>query len=432
MEINLCVFVSGPSACSGWVVEEAGGAGEKSSRAGPSGEGATVPRGSRSVSPPLLALSSCVLSLANNFLASWFHAGRKNNWPPLPEKFPVGPCFYHDISVDIPVEFQKTVKIMYNLWMCKQMWPHTQRGEKRLWFYCFTLSSVVSLVHAGTLFVNMFGCLAWVCVDSSHGVDFGLAMLWFLLFTPCSFVCWYRPLYGAFRWAVIYKDNLQNYFLASVPVSLPSSPSPLQERQFFPLLRLLLCLYLSIWRSRPANNRHQRLGNLVTVFLLLLTSASTHVSRSPTHSVPVVCLASGWIASLTGLNASIPVGIIMLLIAALFTALSVCSLIMFKKVSRQAFHLWFVQHPRGQMKLAAMTVKFVIFHRRWYKNIGLADRFSLCSLQVHALYRTTGASFEKAQQEFATGVMSNKTVQTAAANAAANAASNAARGTFRP
>uniref|UniRef100_A0A3B4X9U9 Secretory carrier-associated membrane protein n=1 Tax=Seriola lalandi dorsalis TaxID=1841481 RepID=A0A3B4X9U9_SERLL len=44
-------------------------------------------------------------------------SGRKNNWPPLPEKFPVGPCFYHDITVDIPVEFQKTVKIMYYLWM---------------------------------------------------------------------------------------------------------------------------------------------------------------------------------------------------------------------------------------------------------------------------------------------------------------------------
>lgn len=42
------------------------------------------------------------------------------------------------------------------------------------------------------------------------------------------------------------------------------------------------------------------------------------------------------------------------------------------------------------------------------------------------LYRTTGASFERAQQEFASGVMSNRTVQAAAANAAANAASNAA------
>lgn len=46
-------------------------------------------------------------------------AGRKNNWPPLPGNFPVGPCFYQDFSVDIPVEFQKTVKIMYYLWMCE-------------------------------------------------------------------------------------------------------------------------------------------------------------------------------------------------------------------------------------------------------------------------------------------------------------------------
>ncbi|XP_005992695.1 secretory carrier-associated membrane protein 1 isoform X3 [Latimeria chalumnae] len=46
--------------------------------------------------------------------------GRKNNWPPLPQNFPVGPCFYQDFSVDIPVEFQKTVKIMYYLWMYRQ------------------------------------------------------------------------------------------------------------------------------------------------------------------------------------------------------------------------------------------------------------------------------------------------------------------------
>ncbi|PNI73213.1 SCAMP1 isoform 2, partial [Pan troglodytes] len=186
--------------------------------------------------------------------------GRKNNWPPLPSNFPVGPCFYQDFSVDIPVEFQKTVKLMYYLWM----------------------------FHAVTLFLNIFGCLAWFCVDSARAVDFGLSILWFLLFTPCSFVCWYRPLYGAF---------------------------------------------------------------------------------------------SGWISSLTGLNQNIPVGIMMIIIAALFTASAVISLVMFKK--------------------------------------------------VHGLYRTTGASFEKAQQEFATGVMSNKTVQTAAANAASTAASSAAQNAFK-
>ncbi|XP_043965276.1 secretory carrier-associated membrane protein 1-like isoform X3 [Gambusia affinis] len=222
-------------------------------------------------------------------------AGRKNNWPPLPEKFPVGPCFYHDIAVDIPIEFQKTVKIMYNLWM----------------------------FHAGTLFVNMFGCLAWFIVDASRGVDFGLSMLWFLLFTPCSFVCWYRPLYGAFR-----SDSSFRFFV---------------------------------------------------FFFVYICQFGVHVLQSIGITGWGTC---GWIAALTGLNTSIPVGIIMLLIAALFTALSVGSLIMFKK--------------------------------------------------VHALYRTTGASFEKAQQEFATGVMSNKTVQTAAANAAANAATSAARGAFKP
>lgn len=59
----------------------------------------------------------------------------------------------------------------------------------------------LSAVHTATLFLNIFGCLAWFCVDSGRGVDFGLAMLWFMLFTPCSFVCWYRPLYGAFRYS---------------------------------------------------------------------------------------------------------------------------------------------------------------------------------------------------------------------------------------
>ncbi|KAL4617522.1 secretory carrier-associated membrane protein 1 [Arapaima gigas] len=216
--------------------------------------------------------------------------GRKNNWPPLPEKFPVGPCFYHDIAVDIPVEFQKTVKIMYYLWM----------------FY------------AGTLFVNIFGCLAWFCVDATRGVDFGLAMLWFMLFTPCSFVCWYRPLYGAFR-----SDSSFRFFV---------------------------------------------------FFFVYICQFGVHVFQAIGIASWGAC---GWISALTGLNKSIPVGIIMILIAALFTASAVISLIMFKK--------------------------------------------------VHGLYRTTGASFEKAQQEFATGVMSNKTVQTAAANAA----SSAARGAFK-
>ncbi|CAL8277111.1 unnamed protein product [Merluccius merluccius] len=207
--------------------------------------------------------------------------GRKNNWPLLPEKFPVGPCFYHDITVDIPVDFQKTVKIIYYLWM----------------------------FHSGTLFANLIGCLAWFCVDGTRGGDFGLSILWLMLFTPCAFVCWYRPLYGAFR-----SDSSFRFFI---------------------------------------------------FFFVYICQVGVYVVQAIGFAG---WGASGWISALTCLNTSVAVGIIMILIASLFTALAVMSLLMFKK--------------------------------------------------VHGMYRTTGASFEKAQQEFASGVMSNKTVQTAAARAA--------------
>jgi hypothetical protein len=41
--------------------------------------------------------------------------------------------------------------------------------------------------------------------------------------------------------------------------------------------------------------------------------------------------------------------------------------------------------------------------------------------RVHSLYRTTGASFEKAQAEFASGVMKNPAAQQAASQAASAA-----------
>lgn len=44
------------------------------------------------------------------------------------------------------------------------------------------------------------------------------------------------------------------------------------------------------------------------------------------------------------------------------------------------------------------------------------------------MYRQTGASFQKAQAEFASGVMSNETVRQAAVNATATAAQGAFTG----
>ena len=50
------------------------------------------------------------------------------------------------------------------------------------------------------------------------------------------------------------------------------------------------------------------------------------------------------------------------------------------------------------------------------------------SPKVHRIYRNTGASFQKAQAEFATGVMRNEAVRGAAQDAAAGAARGAVAG----
>ncbi|XP_048734315.1 secretory carrier-associated membrane protein 1-like isoform X9 [Ostrea edulis] len=175
---------------------------------------------------------------------------RANNWPPLPKFCPVGPCFYQDFNVDIPMEFQRTVKFVYYLWL----------------FYTFVL------------FLNIWASMAYFIADSNGGATFGMSIVWFVLFTPCSFICWYRPLYKAFR---------------------------------------------------------------------------------------------GWINSLSTIGKSTGAGAFMLFISLFF---SVCAVLMIVML-----------------------------------------------LKVHKIYRSTGASFDKAKQEFSTGVMKNEAVQNVAANAAQGA-----------
>lgn len=96
---------------------------------------------------------------------------RQNNWPPLPACCPVQPCFYQDINVDIPVEFQKIVKNLYYLWVA----------------------------HVGLLFANAVVGLLYLFAGGDKGQTFGLALVYTAIFTPASFVCWFRPAYKAFR-----------------------------------------------------------------------------------------------------------------------------------------------------------------------------------------------------------------------------------------
>ncbi|XP_066577120.1 secretory carrier-associated membrane protein 3 isoform X2 [Amia ocellicauda] len=207
-------------------------------------------------------------------------ATRQNNWPPLPSFCPVQPCFYQDIDVEISGTFQRTVKAVYYYW----------------------------IVYSAVLLLNVLSCISQFCVDQSTGVDLGMAILWVLLFTPCSFLCWYRPAYKAFR-----SDSSFNFFLFF----------------FVSFCQVSLCVLMAIGIPKWG--------------------------------------FSGWIAALAVMKTSRGVGVLMLLTASLFTAEAVLGTLLLKK--------------------------------------------------VHSLYRQTGASFQKAQQELSAGVLSNKAVQQAAAGA---------------
>ncbi|KAF7484461.1 Hypothetical predicted protein [Marmota monax] len=97
-------------------------------------------------------------------------AEKVNNFPPLPKFIPLKPCFYQDFEADIPPQHLSMTKRLYYLWM---------------------LNSI-------TLAVNLVGCLAWL-IGGGGSTNFGLAFLWLILFTPCSYVCWFRPIYKAFK-----------------------------------------------------------------------------------------------------------------------------------------------------------------------------------------------------------------------------------------
>lgn len=215
---------------------------------------------------------------------------RDNNWPPLPGFCPMGPCFYQDFNVDIPLEFQRIVKFTYYLWG----------------------------FHVLVLILNVIGSLAYFLVDSDGGKTFGLSILWLVLFTPCSFMCWFRPVYKAFR-----SDSSFNFFV------------------FFFIFFFQFCVYVV-----------QCLG--ITDFTV------------------------GIIGGLTVVGDNVAVGLIMIFIGIFFGILAVTS--------------------------------FVIL------------------VKVHRIYRNTGASFQKAQAEFATGVMRNEAVRGAAQDAAAGAARGAVAG----
>ncbi|ESO09035.1 hypothetical protein HELRODRAFT_185385 [Helobdella robusta] len=213
-------------------------------------------------------------------------SARVKNFPPLPSWFCLKPCFYQDISLEIPMEFQKLVRYHFHLWIA----------------YCCVL------------LVNIIGSISLMAIHGSEaGSTFGLSILFFVLFTPLSFVCWFRPIYDAFK-----KDSSFNFFL------------------YFFVFFMQFC---------------------VSVIQCLGISGSGTV---------------GFINGLTSVSANIGVGLFLVLIGILFAGV-------------------------------AGTCMYFLF-------------------KVHRIYRSSGASFAKAQEEFAKGVFSNPTVRQTAVSVASTAA----------
>ncbi|KAL4148281.1 hypothetical protein QTP88_002558 [Uroleucon formosanum] len=104
---------------------------------------------------------------------------RQNNWPPLPKGFCYQPCFYLDISVEIPPDFQHVVRQLYYLW----------------------------LYHTGLLACNiLIGILLLFLTGAIATFIFSIVYAGILV--PLSFLFWFRPGYKAFR-----DDSSFNFML---------------------------------------------------------------------------------------------------------------------------------------------------------------------------------------------------------------------------
>lgn len=86
-------------------------------------------------------------------------------------------------------------------------------------FYCVKNSLLFGFCSAyiALLSVNVIGSLTYFVttahngLSNNSGVTFGMSIFYLILFTPCSFVCWFRPLYKAFRFDKV--TSCYHYYL---------------------------------------------------------------------------------------------------------------------------------------------------------------------------------------------------------------------------
>ena len=53
--------------------------------------------------------------------------------------------------------------------------------------------------NSGLMFANMIIGMLYLFAGGDWGGTFAMAIIYFVIFTPASFLCWFRPAYKAFR-----------------------------------------------------------------------------------------------------------------------------------------------------------------------------------------------------------------------------------------
>lgn len=267
---------------------------------------------------------------------------REKNWPPLPAWSPVKPCIYHDIEMEIPQDFQGTVRKMYHVWLsyiailaincCAFLliWfipnrstdaptdaPPTAAAQPQIEETTGT-ADTAAVDAVDTLVFNRSRRATDDLSDRCHlGTEFKMfwfSLVWMFVFSPAS-ILWYRAIYKAFR-----DDSSFQFFL------------------FFFIYFFQLIFHIV-----------QAIGANDMGF-------------------------GGWIQVFTYMGCSIFKGLIMLVPAIGFTG------------------------------CAVMCVMQMI--------------------KIHDIYRSSGKNLMEAQKEWATGVMSNPTVQNFAREAATDVMAN--------
>lgn len=134
------------------------------------------------------------------------------NWPPF------APIIHHDIENDIPVYLQK---LMYT-----------------------AFASLLGMVVC--LFFNFIAVLIVVTTVRFDGGDrvnvafLFLAIIYFIVGVPLSYLCWYRPLYRAFRTEGAFKYGLFFVFYAIKIVFLIfAAISPFNNYSFAGIIRAI-------------------------------------------------------------------------------------------------------------------------------------------------------------------------------------------------